>query len=571
MTCKQFLLNPQLDVLELGDGTGRAEPWVVYDPIVYYSNLDYVSPQHSLVLVDADSPDSSSPTQDAFAQAFYMPTNLVTVTIQYYAAMSNTNNTDSAWGNLWTVDQDGNLGEYLGSWEIRESPGVWQQQTAQITDTSDLAQMAGQHLAIILFNDTDGNAPGEIVWFDDITLTACVRAAPTAVYLPVVLRGLGGSAAPVCIPPSENPPDTWNANRGNVQCNSTCQSTLSRLDLADYYTFVPSHTGVGNCTLYLRNLPAGTEWAAMIFVDQPNYPPPYAPGPVNGQCRIATPGSGDKSVTCPLTGGTGYFVKVSAGASYTGQEGSYQMQITCPGATPTPQPTNTPTPQQPAGIYGRVTLGGAAAGSVALDLRYYNGSSWSTRASATTNSNGEYLFANPPSLSPGQKYYVRYLNPSSTPNGRLWGWYGPDITSYTSGSRVHGGDFDIKDVTMRSPSNGSSVTLPYTFQWDLRGISSDHYRLVFYDPVDDRAATTSDLGYVNQVTITGLPSGWPSGRTYYWWVRVCQDASCSAYGDAFATWSVTIYFSSGAAQESGAGQLVPVSPEMLLRLQERHP
>jgi len=557
-------------VLELGDGTGRAEPWVVYDPIVYYSDQDYVSPNYSLVLVDADSYDSSSPTQDAFAQAFYMPTNLVTVTIQYYAAMSNTNSTDGAWGNLWTVDQDGNLVEYLGGWEVGESPLVWQRQTAQITDPEGLAKMAGQRMAIILFNHTDGSAPGEIVWFDDVTLTACVRAAPVAVYLPVVLRGLGGSAAPVCIPPSENPPDTWNANRGNVQCNSTCQSTLSRLDLADYYTFVPSHTGVGNCTLYLRNLPAGTEWAAMIFVDQPDYPPPYAPGPVSGQCRIATPGSGDKSVTCPLTGGTGYFVKVSAGATYAGPEGSYQMQITCPtGATPTPPPTNTPTPQQPAGIYGRVTLGGVAAGSVVLDLRYYDGSSWSTRANATTNSNGEYLFANPPSLSSGQKYYVRYRNSSSTPNGRLWDWNGTDITSYTSGSRVHGGDFDIKDVTLRSPLNGSSVTLPRTFQWDLRGIPSDHYRLVLVDLVANNIAISSDLGYVNQVTLTSLPSGWPSGRRYYWWVMVCQDAGCSAYGNAFESWAVTIYTS--AAQESDASQLVPVSPEMLLMLQERHP
>lgn len=567
--CKQLLLNQQLDVLELGDGTGRAEPWVVYDPIVYYTDQAYVSPNYSLVLVDADAEDSESPTQDAFAQAFYMPTNLVTVTIQYYTAMTGTNPTDRALGNLWTVDQDGELVTFLGSWEVGESPAAWEKQTVQITDAALLTPMEGQRVAIILFNKTDGDSPGEIVLFDDITLTACVRMIPSAfpVYLPVVLRNFG-SAAPVCIPPSENPQDTWNANRGRVECNSVCQSTLSRLDLADYYTFVPSHTGVGNCTLYLRNLPAGTEWAAMIFVDQPNYPPPYAPGPVNGQCRIATPGSGNKSVTCPLTGGAHYFVKVSAGANYAGPEGGYQMQITCPGGTPTP--TNTPPPQA-AGIYGRVTLGGAAAGGVGLDLRFYNGSSWSTRSNTTTNSNGDYLFANPPSLSSGQSYYVRYLNPSSTPNGRLGGWYGADITSYTSGSRVHGGDFDIKDVTLQSPSNGSSVTLPRTFQWYLRGITSDHYHIALYDPVASKLAVSGDLGYVNQVTMTSLPPGWPSGRQYYWWIIVCQDAECNAYGESFEIRAVTIYSGAITEQVTDAVQWIPVPSEMLLRHSQRFP
>lgn len=574
VVCKQLLLNPQLDVLELGDGTGRAEPWVVYDPVVYYSNQDYVSPQHSLVLVDADTQVTDpTPTQDAFAQALYMPTGLVTVTIEYYAAMANANTTDRALGNLWTVDANGEPVTFLGGWEVRESPNAWQKQTVLITGSDDLANMAGQRIAIFLFNATDGNTPGEIVLFDDVTLTACSRAAPSgaAVYLPAVMRNFRGGAGPICIPPSENPQDTWNANRGYVECNATCQSTLSRLDLADYYTFVPSFTGTGNCTLYLKNLPPGTEWAAMIFVDQPNYPPPYAPGPTNGQCRIATPGSGDKSVTCPLTGGTAYFIKVSAGANYSGPEGSYTMQITCPGIGPTPTPgAPTPTPQ-PAGIYGRVTLGGAAAGGVGLDLRFYNGSSWSTRMSTSTNSNGDYLFSNPPSLSSGQKYYVRYLNPSSTPNGRLWGWYGADITSYTSGTRVPGGDFDIKDVTLRAPSDGSSVTLPYTFRWDLRGISSDHYRLVLFDPTSKNLAISGDLGYVSQVTMTSLPPGWPSGRTYVWWVMVCQDAACSAYGEAFESWYVTIYSGSSTGQETGVSEWIPVPAEMLLKLQQRLP
>ena len=66
----------------------------------------------------------------------------------------------------------------------------------------------------------------------------------------------------------------------------------------------------------------------MIFIDQAN--PDFAPGPVTGQCRIATPGSGNKNVTCTLDKNKDYFVKVSAGGTYSGPLGSYEMQITGP-------------------------------------------------------------------------------------------------------------------------------------------------------------------------------------------------------------------------------------------------
>jgi hypothetical protein len=294
---------------------------------------------------DADSGDET-PTQDAFAQAFYMPDNLTSVTIHYYTTAVDANTDDRALGNLWTVDADGELVDYLGSWEVGDSPSGWQGQTVPITDPAALAPMEGQRMAIILFNQTDGAEPGERVRFDDVTLTACTVTPPTTIYLPLVLRSYGVSTGPVCRPPTENPQDTWDANRGYTEADAICDSTLSRIDLADYYTFVPPVNG--DYTLHLRNLPAGTEWAAHVYVDQAAYPPPYAPGPATNQCRIDIGGSGDKSVTCPLDGGKGYFVKVSAGASYTGPEGGYQMQIVSPsGPSPSPSPTPEPTGPKP--------------------------------------------------------------------------------------------------------------------------------------------------------------------------------------------------------------------------------
>ncbi len=211
-----------------------------------------------------------------------------------------------------------------------------------------------------------------------------------------------------------------------------------------------------------------------------------------------------------------------------------------------------------AGINGQVKLGGVAVSGVVLDLRFYNGSSWSTRSTITTDSSGRYNFAGVPSLSAGQLYYVRYLNPSTTANGRLWGWYGANITSYTSGASVSGGDFDIKDVALQAPADGASVTLPATFQWGTRDVTSDHYRVFFYDGVTDQGAVTGDLGYVNQVSITGLPPGWPSGRTYYWWPWVCLDADCTSYGEAYDSRAVTINFSiAGDAVRSADGNAGP--------------
>jgi hypothetical protein len=67
-----------------------------------------------------------------------------------------------------------------------------------------------------------------------------------------------------------------------------------------------------------------------------------------------------------------------------------------------------------------------------------------------------------PSLTPGQRYYVRYRNYADTP-GRLWVWGTRDLTSYAAGSAVEIGNFDIADIALVSPPAGATVALPYTF------------------------------------------------------------------------------------------------------------
>ncbi len=170
-TCKQLLGNPALTV----SGSSIA-PWGILEPKVYFDASNYVSPPHSLLVVDNDSGDPS-PNLDAFGQSFSTPSNLTKVTIKYSTASLDSNTADEAWGNIYTVDAGGALDQPVLGWEVGQSPNTWQTQTLTITDPTTLQKLQGEDLAIILFNNTTGSAPNEVVFFDDVTFTACSEAA----------------------------------------------------------------------------------------------------------------------------------------------------------------------------------------------------------------------------------------------------------------------------------------------------------------------------------------------------------------------------------------------------------
>ncbi len=178
-------------------------------------------------------------------------------------------------------------------------------------------------------------------------------------------------------------------------------------------------------------------------------------------------------------------------------------------------------PPPPKGIiYGTVTDHGAAA-VVALELRFYNGSTWSTRASTTTAANGSYSFLGVPGLSPGQIYYVRYLN-TTTPS-RLFTWHTRLLGTYAAGAEVHIGDFDVANIALVAPAPGATVSLPRAFQWSARpATTSDSYEFDLFDPQDGNPYFFTDppLGYVSSYTLNGLPAGFKVNTQYVWdmWV-----------------------------------------------------
>lgn len=326
--CNQLLLNPTLDIYELGDGTGTAEPWEVLEQIVYFDSEAYFSSQYSLFLLVGDDaydgyPADPSPSWDGFAQFVQLPDYLESVVIDYWSAMLNERASDEAYGDIYVFDDQGTA-SWITGWYVGDFGSEWNNQYFPITDTVTIGQLSGRAIAVVFSNYSEsGLTQGEGVWFDDITLTACTEDGPSVnkVFLPSTARA--GEPEPRCSPPVE--PDSWNvlSTRGYVEVSAVCTHDLSEYDTKDYYSFEAPSTR--NFRFHLRNLPAGSEWSLTVFVDQAGTPP-IADG---GDCRTTDPGDGDKQVTCSLTAGRSYFIKVSAGA-YSGSPASYNMQVTAP-------------------------------------------------------------------------------------------------------------------------------------------------------------------------------------------------------------------------------------------------
>ena len=219
-------------------------------------------------------------------------------------------------------------------------------------------------------------------------------------------------------------------------------------------------------------------------------------------------------------------------------------------ATPTRtlQPTATSTVPAIAGIHGTVTDSGTQATNVELKLRHWDGTTWSTGSTTRTDGEGRYLFSGVGSLSASEVYYVRYDNPGDPE--RLNAWLGPDITSYSAGANVPGGDFDIANVGMVSPISRVSVALPSTFVWERRRVPGDTYRFRLFDLDGTDAWRSSDLGDTDRFTLSQLPDGGAYGKEYGWHVMVYRGPE--SYGTSYYFRRVT--FTSGPASTRGSSQ-----------------
>lgn len=171
--------------------------------------------------------------------------------------------------------------------------------------------------------------------------------------------------------------------------------------------------------------------------------------------------------------------------------------------------------------HGRVTKNGIGVGNVSLTLRLYDGSSWSTYATAQTLGDGSYVFPNAPSIALGQAYYVRYRNSEGDP-GCLWYWACYSVTYDEQNDQdALECSFDIGDVVLGPPLTRSTA-LPASFYWTQRStVSIDSYEFNVYDPWGNAWWWTDPpLGYVRGYTLKSLPADFVSDYEYWWEVWV---------------------------------------------------
>jgi len=316
-TCMNVLLNSQMDVVEFGDGTGSVDPWVALTQMIWYSTVNYHSPSYSLSMKDDPADDnsgivSSTLEYDEFGQGFVTPDALTAITVTYSRLYTNTNTSDTAYGNLYTLDSQGYLYQLIDWWPIGESPSGWSDRSAVIMDSSDLAALSGRAVALVFDMWNNRQVPYESIWLDDAQVTLCYAVGAQKVYLPIVIKQ-PPSALPTCTPIE---PDTA-TKRGSTAISATCNGSFSATDVKDYYTVV-NPSNVANVRLCLRNLPSGSNWNATLWED--------ASGSYINPCNIRTTGDQDKCKDCTLGFGKSYFVVVGSGSGGM-NTGTYAMSV----------------------------------------------------------------------------------------------------------------------------------------------------------------------------------------------------------------------------------------------------
>lgn len=167
-------------------------------------------------------------------------------------------------------------------------------------------------------------------------------------------------------------------------------------------------------------------------------------------------------------------------------------------------------------LAGKVTLHGAPAAGVLLELRHYDGVSWNIRDTTLTSASGEYAFR-APTLNPGERYRVQYTNTGNL--DRLSYWLTKQLTSFDAGVGATLATFDIANVPLLSPTPNAVLTLPVTFQWGVRPATpGDSYELRLYDPASFFLITVYPQGYVGSTTLFSplyVDPGW-----FQWWIVV---------------------------------------------------
>jgi uncharacterized repeat protein (TIGR01451 family)/uncharacterized repeat protein (TIGR02543 family) len=195
-----------------------------------------------------------------------------------------------------------------------------------------------------------------------------------------------------------------------------------------------------------------------------------------------------------------------------------------------------PTP----GLYGHVTLNGAPAAGVNVDVCATNGANVYCTIYATTDVDGYYMLTNFQMFGAGYVYYVRFRNPNLSADGRLVEWNTPTV-NYNGDRVVEMESFDIGEVRLIYPTMYKVAYLPTTFQWIKRAISpNESYQVELFPDSLSEGYKTPLLGYVDSYTMESMPPGYSTGQYYYW--RIWLNSPHGGYGKSFYFYGISFAF-----------------------------
>jgi regulation of enolase protein 1 (concanavalin A-like superfamily) len=181
--------------------------------------------------------------------------------------------------------------------------------------------------------------------------------------------------------------------------------------------------------------------------------------------------------------------------------------------------------RQFSGIRGRLLYGGKPLGWVAVELRRYRPAVNAPSELVTlagSNSDGNFVFEYPDPLQPGWAYYIRFRNPSVTPNGLLYAFTSIDILTFTTQTDAVLPDIDLTDIPLGPPYDPEyiqDVATPLQFNWAQRA-ATDSYRFAIVDPAGDREFVSPPLGSRPFYGMQSRPAGFETAPTYYLWFVV---------------------------------------------------
>lgn len=173
--CQYVLYNPGMDY---GNG------WYAYFPDVYYSDSEYVSPPHSLKMIeDVDGVPYDGADYDGFGQPFYFPSTAQSLQLDFSIGYLDAGSADSVNWAFYYVNPDGSLGSYItdafGAIPSIYADGYWHNLRLTANFASGIIEdMQGQDIALVFYTGTASDDAVLNVYMDNVSLKLCT---PTTV------------------------------------------------------------------------------------------------------------------------------------------------------------------------------------------------------------------------------------------------------------------------------------------------------------------------------------------------------------------------------------------------------